>query len=117
MDPYYVQRISQTRTPQGFTETNFTNLSSQMLNPGTLPQFFGNENTAEPMPLTLAQALGQPGGDRISGIVGSNISNMPRAETMPRSFETDTRSKFANFRTANMIAWNVPLSETQMHSD
>lgn len=116
LDPQFVQRASQRRTPAGFTETNFQNLSSQMMNPGVLPQYFGSANRAEPMPVTLAHALSVPPND-IPAIARTNVSNMSRAETMSTNFEADTRSKRTAFRTGSMRAWGVPLDHAEMHSD
>jgi hypothetical protein len=116
LDPQFVQRVSQQRTPAGFTETNFQNLSSQMMNPGVLPQYFGSENRAEPMPVTLAHALSVPEND-IPQIATSTIADMPRAETMPLNFDEDSKSKRVAFRTGSMRAWGVPLDHTELHSD
>ncbi len=115
LDPQFVRRVSQERTPACFTETNFQNLSSQMMKPGVLPQYFGSEIRAEPMPVTLAHALSVPEND-IPAIASSNIANMPRAETMPLRFDEDSRSKRVAFRTSNMRAWGVPLDRTELHA-
>lgn len=116
LDPQFVQRASQQRTPAGFTETNFQNLSSQMTNPGVLPQYFGSMNRAEPMPVTLAHALNVPT-NGVPAILAANVSNMSRTETMPQGFDADSKSKRVAFRTGSMIAWNVPLDHAEMHSD
>jgi hypothetical protein len=116
LDPQFVQRVSQERTPAGVTRANFQNLSSQMMNPGVLPQFFGRENRAEPMPVTLADALSVPE-NGIPEIATSDIANMPRAETMSLHFDRDSRSKRVAFRTSSMRAWGVPLDRTELHSD
>lgn len=87
-----------------------------MLNPGTLPSYFGSANRAEPMPITLAHALSVPQND-IPAIARTNVSNMSRAETMSANFDADSRSKRIAFRTGSMRAWGVGLDETEMHSD
>jgi hypothetical protein len=116
LDPQFVQRASQERTPAGITRVNFQNMSSQMMNPGVLPQFFGSENRAEPMPVTLAHALSVPE-NKIPEIATTDIASMSRAETMSLHFDRDSKSKRVAFHTSSMRAWGVPLDYTELHSD
>ena len=116
LSPVFVQSASQQRMPPGFTETNFENLSSQMINPGTLPQFFGDENLAQPMPVTLANALNLPE-NAIPSIVRQNINDMSTEETLTRNFEMDVRPKRVPIRTSSMRAWNVPVEMDEMRAD
>jgi hypothetical protein len=116
LSPVFVQTASQQRMPPGFTETNYQNLSSQMINPGTLPQFFGSENLAQPMPVTLNNTLRIPDND-IPSIIRLNINDMPTAETLTRNFEADVRPKRVAIRTSSMRAWNVPVELDEMRAD
>jgi hypothetical protein len=83
-----------------------------MADPGTLPQFFGTENRAEPMPFTLSQlALPEDG---VEEIVDANIANTSATETLSSVFEQEVAPKNVPFRTRSMRAWNVRLDETEL---
>jgi hypothetical protein len=112
LDPTYVQRASQRQTPSGRQMISFENTSAQMADPGTLPQFFGEENRAEPMPFTLNHlALPEDG---VAQIVDANIASTSSTETLTDVFEREVVSKNMPFRTRNMKTWNVRIDETEL---
>jgi hypothetical protein len=109
--PEFVQTV--TARQDGARGSSFTNLSSQMMHPGTLPLFFQTQNTAEPMPFTNGDIIvaEQPITAQISE--RNNVSNLPRFESMPGEFRDAAREKLVRFRTASMRAWGVPLAMTE----
>lgn len=115
MNPYFVQAVSSETDPYyGYKHRRFTNLSSQMMDPGSLPAFFRRENTAERMPFSLADIPENDGGVLDQFAQSELISEMPRSETMPRFFEDETGTKLRRFRTDSMRAWGVPLAMTEV---
>lgn len=113
LDPAYVQRISQRRTPSGQQAVSFENISAQMADPGTLPQFFGAENRAEPMPFTLNQlALPEDG---VAQIVDANLATTASTDTLSKVFDPSALFKNVPFRTRSMRAWNVSVDDSELY--
>jgi len=122
LNPQYVQRVSERTVPGGLpgmkplTHKNFSNISSQMADPGALPRFFGKQNQAYPMPFTdgdipvpqspILQQLSE----------NNNVSALPTKTTMPHFFKDQSASKQVRFRTQNMIALGVPLGMTELRA-
>jgi hypothetical protein len=117
MNPSYVQTASQTTNPQnGYTHTNFTNLSSQQISPGLIEGFFQSNNPAEPMPFGMEdlKVRDKPIMKQISE--DNNVSNLPKAEGMPSYFNRNTSTRLHRFRTQSMKAWGVPLGLTELRA-
>ena len=88
---------------QVLRKMTFTNTASQMANPGTLPAFFANQNTANSMPL--------------SDLPNQEIpKQVVPSEGLGAFFDKQEESKLVRFRTGSMRAWNVPLGMTEVRA-
>lgn len=123
LNPTYVQRVSESIVPGGipgknyqFKHKNFTNVSSQMADPGQLLNYFQTQNVAYPMPYTNADfpvnqtPITQQVSER------NNVSALPLKNTLPEYFKNKLTSKEVRFRTGSMMAWGVPLGMTQLRA-
>ena len=116
MNSDYVQTASQRTTPEGFRKTDFVNTSSQQMTPGSLPTFFRHNNPSGYMPFPLAN-LRVPQAPIVDQMSESkNVSRLPKANTMPKYFEDNTKSQLERFRTSSMRAWDVPLGLTELRA-
>lgn len=123
LNPTYVQRVSESIVPAGipgkniqFTHKNFTNVSSQMSDPGQLLNFFQSQNVAYPMPFTDGDIpidqtpITQQINER------NNVSALPRKNIFPEYFKDKVTNKQVRFRTGSMISWGVPLGMTELRA-
>lgn len=122
LNPQYVQRVSEETVPGGLPgmkpliHKNFSNVSSQMADPGALPGFFGKQNQAYPMPFTDADipVPRSPILEQLSE--NNNVSALPKKTTLPLFFQDQAASKQVRFRTQNMIAFGVPLGMVELRA-
>jgi hypothetical protein len=116
MNSSYVQTASQHAAPGGFRQTDFVNTSSQQQTPGELPTFFRQNNPSGYMPFPQSD-IRVPQSPIVDAISESkNVSNLPKANTMPEFFDTNVKSTLERFRTASMRSWGVPLGLTEMRA-
>jgi hypothetical protein len=122
LNPQFVQRVSEITAPGqkvpgvDMTKKLFTNVSSQMADPGMLPRFFHQQNTGYPMPFTDADIpqADAPLQQQLSEM--NNVSVLPRVETLTRDFDEALQSNQVRFRTGSMRAWGVPLGMTELRA-
>lgn len=110
LNPAFVQSISQKNTPanergQVLNRTTFTNTSSQMANPGLLPVFFANQNTANTMPIYDIPDQTKP------------LTLETQQENLDQFINRENATKLVRFRTGSMKAWNVPLGMTEVRAE
>lgn len=122
LNPQFVQRVSEITAPGekvpgvSMKKQLFTNVSSQMADPGMLPRFFHQQNTGYLMPFTnsdIPQA-NEPLQQQLSEL--NNVSALPRIETLTRDFEEWSKPVEVRFRTGSMRAWGVPLGMTELRA-
>lgn len=109
MNPYYLQTAS--LQPSGAQhKVNFTNLSSQQLNPGHLVDFFVKADSAfQPMPYSQGDIPMDRVGVAHQLSEWNNVSNLPRQNVLPGFFQYETPyTKDAYFRTPAQRMWGVP---------
>lgn len=121
LNPAYVQRISEETVPGGLPGMTvqkplFSNVASQMNDPGTLPSFFGTQSVAYPMPFVLSDipVSEQPLKQQINE--KNNVSELPKVATLPERFKNNVESKLVRFRTDSMRAFGVPLGMTELRA-
>lgn len=121
LNPAYVQRISEETVPGGqpgmtLQKKSFTNVASQMNDPGMLPGFFGKQSDAYPMPFVLSDipVSEQPIKQQINE--KNNVSELPKVATLPETFKNNVESKLVRFRTDSMRAFGVPLGATELRA-
>jgi hypothetical protein len=107
--PYYVQSAS-LQGPGSQHKVNFTNMSSQQLNPGTLVNFFVKaDSERQPMPYTDGDIPTDRTG--VAKLVSewNNVSNLPRGNELPSFFHKETPyTKDTYYRTPEQRTWGVP---------
>ena len=109
MNPNYVQTAS-LQPPGSQHRVNFTNLSSQQLNPGTLVHFMNTQSAAkQPMPFTDGDIQTDRSAIARQDSERNNVSNLPRRPTLTQFFHReDPNTKDANYRTPAQRVWDVP---------
>jgi hypothetical protein len=109
MNPYYIQTRS-LQAPGAQHKVNFTNLSSQQLNPGNLVSFFVSaDSERKPMPYSTDDIPMDRTGVARQLSEWNNICNMPRENVLPQFFHAETPlTKDTFFRTPEQRAWGVP---------
>ena len=108
MDPAYVQAAS-LQGPQAQHQVNFTNLSSQQLNPGTLVHFHQvQDRSRQPMPFTDGDIQTDRSAIARQDSEQNNVSNLPRRNTLSQYFHmNDPNTKDAVYKTQEQRSWNV----------
>lgn len=117
MEPSFVQNVSRSEVkPYGFEHLSFTNVSSQMMNPGQLPTYFKATQELGYMPFTAGD-LPVPH-EPIKELINekNNVSNLPRKNTEKQFFEENLKDKFVRFRTASQRSWDVPIQLTDLRA-
>lgn len=121
LNPQYVQKVSEQIVPgwkpgQTLKKPLFENISSQMADPGSLPRFFGQQNSAHLMPFTMGD-IPQPREPILQQLSeNNNVSALPKTETLTRDFDNASKAKEVRFRTQGMRMWNVPLGLTELRA-
>jgi hypothetical protein len=108
MNPEYVQTAS-LNPPGSQHKVSFTNLSSQQLNPGKLVDFFvTNDSNMQPMPFSQGDIRTDRSGVAHQLSEWNNINNMPRENTLPTFFHSETPyTKDTYYRTPEQKMWGV----------
>lgn len=117
MDPSFVQNVSRQQVkPYGFEHLTFTNVSSQMANPGNLPSYFKGAQELGYMPFSSAD-IPVPH-EPIEKLISekNNVSSLPRKSTEKEFFEENLKDKYVRFRTASQRAWGVPIELTELRA-
>ena len=117
MNSQYVQTASINSDKSKGGNILFTNLSSQQQNPGTLNQWFTEQNHAmRPMPFTNEEIPQQE--PRLFGEwFDANRTEMTLAnkvESIDRYFDANVRSTKQDFNTPSQRAWGVPMSQVEL---
>jgi hypothetical protein len=107
--PQFVQP-ARLATPGSQHQVNFTNISSQQLNPGSLVQFMNNQSAhMRPMPFTNGDIHTDRSGVARQVNERHNVSNLPQVDTLPEFFHAqDPITKDAKFVTPEQRVWRVP---------
>lgn len=106
--PQYVQTAS-LQAPGAQHQVNFTNLSSQQMQPGSLVNFFTEQSKAmQPMPFTDGDIKTDRSGVARIDSERNNVSNLPRRNTLSEFWHSQKSDKDAHFRTPEARVWAVP---------
>lgn len=107
MNADYVQTASFHDVPgYKFKHPKFVNLSSQQLNPGTLPRYFQNQSEMGYNPVRLADLPEMQGHVTRQIQESEEIPSMyKRPGELQTFWEDANRSNVARFRTQSMKAW------------
>ena len=106
--PLFVQTASLT-APGSQHKVNFTNISNQQQNPGSLVSFFTQQSAAmQPMPFTNGDIQTDRSGVARQDSERNNVSNLPKKDTLSQFWHSQETNKDAHFRTPEARMWQVP---------
>ena len=105
--PYYIQTAS-LHGPDATHKVNFTNLSSQQLNPGHLVDFFVKSDNMRPMPYTDGDIPTDRSEVAHQLSEWNNVSNLSRKNELPEYFRSENTPRDAHYRTPEQRMWRVP---------